>query len=347
MERYQVRVIEYDSAWVDAYEREAKVLKDVFGGHLVYLHHVGSTAVPGLVAKPVIDMIPVVDDIQALDAMTPQFAAWGYEGLGEFGLPGRRYFRKGGNHRTHQMHCYEVGSAEIARHLAFRDYLRANGDERERYGVLKKELAQKFPEDMDQYMQGKHDYIQESQVRALAWWARVPLIFITGPVGVGKTTVADALSMRLARERVAHWLMDLDRLTDFYPKAIGDPYGVGVAGQGLKALWTVMRSMGARLVIVPRVLESPHEVQHLAASIHGAEPWVVRLTATLPTLDDRLSQRESKENISWYHRRVRELVPLMETVALGDQVISTEEITPVAIAEAIFEALRHRLIGTR
>jgi GrpB-like predicted nucleotidyltransferase (UPF0157 family) len=96
--------------------------------------------------------------------------ALAYEALGEFGIPGRRYFRKGGDDRTHQAHVFQVGDPGVERHLAFRDYLRAHPGVAAEYGVLKAGLAQQFPEDIDKYMDGKDAFVKAAEQEALRWY---------------------------------------------------------------------------------------------------------------------------------------------------------------------------------
>ena len=166
-----VEVTDYNPAWPEAFEREAAALRAVFGDLLVAIHHVGSTAVPGLKAKPVIDIMPVVTDIRAVDALNGQMAALGYEAMGEGGLPGRRYFRKGGDVRTHNVHVYEQSNtAAIDRHLAVRDYLRRHPDAAAQYGEVKTALAQRVNHDIEAYMDGKDGFVQALQRMALAWY---------------------------------------------------------------------------------------------------------------------------------------------------------------------------------
>ena len=97
--------------------------------------------------------------------------ALGYEAMGEFGLVGRRYFRK--EHppgiRTHHVHTYQVGSPEIERHLAFRDYLLAHPEDAQKYGELKLKLAQKYPEDIEGYINGKDEFVKEIEKKAIQW----------------------------------------------------------------------------------------------------------------------------------------------------------------------------------
>ena len=121
-----ITVVPYDPAWPGLYEAEAQAIAGVLGQRLTAIHHIGSTAVPGLAAKPVIDIMPVVRAVTETDECRADFEALGYEYLGEFGIPGRRYLRKGGDERTHQMHIFASDDVHaIARHLAVRDYLRA------------------------------------------------------------------------------------------------------------------------------------------------------------------------------------------------------------------------------
>lgn len=165
-----ISVVEYNSAWREKFEREAGLFKNILKDELVAVHHIGSTAVPGLKAKPVIDIMPVVKDIARVDGFRAQFESAGYEYLGEFGIAGRRFLRKGGAHRTHNVHIFGVSSRyEIARHLAVRDYLHARPAEAAAYGELKARLALQFPEDIDGYCDGKDAFVKELEKKALAF----------------------------------------------------------------------------------------------------------------------------------------------------------------------------------
>ena len=108
----RVEVVGYRPEWERLYQTESGILRDILQGQLISVHHIGSTAVPGLAAKPVIDILAVVKEIGAVDAYSAAFEAEGYECMGEFGIPGRRYFRKGGDWRTHQIHMFAQGSRE-------------------------------------------------------------------------------------------------------------------------------------------------------------------------------------------------------------------------------------------
>jgi GrpB-like predicted nucleotidyltransferase (UPF0157 family) len=166
----RVEVVAHDPRWPGLFRQEAEELQDIFGGLIVAIHHIGSTSVPGLSAKPVIDVLPVVRSIEAVDGFHAEMERRGYTVWGEYGLPGRRFFTKGGAvNRTHNIHFFQRGDAAIQRHLAFRDYLTAHAAEAEAYAELKRALARQFPTDIEGYMDGKDAFIQEMQARALAW----------------------------------------------------------------------------------------------------------------------------------------------------------------------------------
>ena len=139
-------VTEYNPAWPGDFAREADAIRELLGENCVAIHHIGSTAVEGLAAKPIIDIMPVVRRLSAVDSAAPALKRLGYEYLGEFGIPGRRYLRKGGDERTHQVHIFAWDDAEnINRHLAVRDYLRTHPAERDAYAALKLRLSAQYP----------------------------------------------------------------------------------------------------------------------------------------------------------------------------------------------------------
>ena len=168
----RVNVVAHNPAWKDAFEVEAAQLIRVLADLVVAVHHIGSTAIPGICAKPIIDILLEVEDIGRLDLETAKLEAAGYEAKGEFGIPGRRYFRKddGRGVRTHQVHAFQTGDGHVDRHLAFRDYMIAHPESARAYGALKQLLAREHPDDIDAYMDGKDSYIKEQERNALAWW---------------------------------------------------------------------------------------------------------------------------------------------------------------------------------
>lgn len=167
----RVVLVPHDPKWARDYSEESARIATSLGDLLVAIHHVGSTAIPDIAAKPVIDMLVEVEDVRALDAAADRLEGLGYEAMGEFGIPGRRYFRKddAAGRRTHQIHGFAVGATEVRRHLAFRDFLRANPDEARRYEQLKHALAGRYPEDMEAYTDGKTELIAELDALAAQW----------------------------------------------------------------------------------------------------------------------------------------------------------------------------------
>lgn len=169
----KVEVVPYHSDWPEKFQAEARALAELFGDLLLSIHHFGSTAIPGISAKPIIDVLIIVSDVQAVDRLNDRLRARGYMPVGEYGIPGRRFFYKGTeDHRTHHLHVYEQGNPHILRHLAFRDYMCAHPYTAREYSRLKERLAQQFPEDMDSYIAGKNAFVKEQEQRALEWYRK-------------------------------------------------------------------------------------------------------------------------------------------------------------------------------
>ena len=170
-----VIVVAYDPQWPARFAEEAARLAPVFGRELITIHHIGSTSIPGMAAKPIIDMMPVVQQIAAVDALNPVMESLDYEARGEYGIPGRRYFVKGqGAQRSHHVHVFAVDHPDVARHLNFRDFLIAHPTEAAAYASLKQALARQFPYDMEAYIAGKDGFIKEIDRRAVAWRSELP-----------------------------------------------------------------------------------------------------------------------------------------------------------------------------
>lgn len=165
----KVEVMPYSESWNRDFEKEAVVLRGIFGAEMIEIHHIGSTSVQGLSAKPIIDIMPVVKDISKIDQYNGRMAAIGYEAKGENRIARRRYFQKGGDERTHHVHIYEVGSSEIERHLAFRNFLQTHPEKAKVYGDLKDKLAQQFPYDIEAYINGKAELAAQIEREAMEW----------------------------------------------------------------------------------------------------------------------------------------------------------------------------------
>ncbi|CAN5634581.1 GrpB family protein [soil metagenome] len=166
----EVRVVPHDPTWTEKFETEAAVLRSALGGEVLAVHHIGSTAVPDLPAKPTIDVLVEVREIGKVDGFDGAMAERGYEARGEHGIPGRRFFTKDrGSRRTHNVHVFEAGTPEVERHLVFRDYLIQHPETARAYGTLKRDLAKEFPTDIEAYMDGKDAFVKEIEREVLSW----------------------------------------------------------------------------------------------------------------------------------------------------------------------------------
>lgn len=163
----------HSPAWTLMARAESDALKAALGDRLLEVEHMGSTAIPGIAAKPIIDLMPIARDEASLDAMEAGVRKLGYEWLGEFGIPGRRYCRRNDpatGKRRFQLHCFAQDATEIDRHLAFRDYLRAHSEIAKAYEAEKRRAAALHPDDTLAYNDAKNDWIKRTERDALAWW---------------------------------------------------------------------------------------------------------------------------------------------------------------------------------
>ncbi|SFL60776.1 GrpB domain, predicted nucleotidyltransferase, UPF0157 family [Paenibacillus sp. 1_12] len=167
----RVEVLPYDEKWSILFKEEAAKIKTVYGDKILNIHHIGSTAIPSVYAKPIIDIMVVVKDISKVDSFNYEMQLLGYTPKGENGIPERRYFNKGGNARTHHLHAFQTGNENILRHLAFRDYLNEFPDKAKMYSELKLKLSKEFPTDITNYIDGKNALVKELDLMALKWYS--------------------------------------------------------------------------------------------------------------------------------------------------------------------------------
>lgn len=154
-----IEVVPYDSEWITQFEVESKKIKEALGDNCITVHHVGSTAVPGLWAKPIIDMIPVVKNIFEVDQRNRQMESLNYLVKGESGMLFRRYFQRKSSLPACNIHVYEEGSGEIERLTKLRDFLKANADYREEYSNLKRKISAQT-NDITDYTLSKDGFIK-------------------------------------------------------------------------------------------------------------------------------------------------------------------------------------------
>ncbi|OAN70313.1 hypothetical protein A8B78_20790 [Jannaschia sp. EhC01] len=168
-------VVPHDPNWKLAFEVEAEAIKNALGNTPMQLHHIGSTAIPGILAKPIIDLLGEVSTLEDAEANAHVFEGLGYEVMGAYDIEGRRYFRKidGNGTRTHHLHVFEKGSTHVERHLAFRDFLRAYPKVAEEYSSLKGSLTQSGAPSRDAYVDGKDPFVSRVEPKAVDWFRRL------------------------------------------------------------------------------------------------------------------------------------------------------------------------------
>lgn len=171
-----VVIADYDAGWPEAFQDLKQALEAGLGPLALAIEHVGSTAVPGLAAKPIIDLDVVIESVDRLPQAIAALARLGYVHQGDRGIAGREMFwrlgpdvpRDGSGRSWPEHHLYVCArdSAELARHLAFRDYLRAHPKTAAAYAKLKRGLARRFPRDREAYSRAKTEFVAAALRRA-------------------------------------------------------------------------------------------------------------------------------------------------------------------------------------
>jgi GrpB-like predicted nucleotidyltransferase (UPF0157 family)/broad-specificity NMP kinase len=156
-----VEVVPYDPAWPAAYQAEEARLRAALGDQVVAIHHIGSTAVPNLDAKPIIDILVAVHRLEDAVACIPPLRQLGYAFIDYPQNRDRRFFRKG-KPRSHHLHIVEQDSPDLGDKLAFRDALRADPDLRQGYADLKTQLATHYKDDRATYSERKTAFVKNA-----------------------------------------------------------------------------------------------------------------------------------------------------------------------------------------
>ncbi|MGD9890018.1 MAG: GrpB family protein [Dehalococcoidia bacterium] len=159
-----IEVVAYNPDWPRWFDAERDRLLQVLGVVAVRIDHIGSTAVPGLAAKPVIDILAIVEPFPLPPALIAGVESLDYEFKGEYGIVGRQYFRTR-PHARH-LHVFAPGSLEVGRHLLFRDYLRSHPEAAREYGTLKRRLAAEHRRNREAYTDGKAGLVRAILERA-------------------------------------------------------------------------------------------------------------------------------------------------------------------------------------
>ncbi len=163
MRTSKVVVLPYDSSWKFDFEKIKSEIETAVGDLIVGIEHVGSTSVEGLSAKPCIDIDVIIKDYSMFSAVVFKLAEIGYFHEGDLGITDREAFAYSGKSHLQKHHLYVCPqySAELRRHIAFRDFLRKNPDAVKKYSVVKETAARLFPEDIEKYISYKSPYIEE------------------------------------------------------------------------------------------------------------------------------------------------------------------------------------------
>lgn len=168
----EIRVVPYDPEWKSLYAREEALLRQIFGGLLLEIHHFGSTSIPGMPSKPIIDILITVPDIQAVDALDGAMLRHGYASRDENGIPGRRYFikfKEDGENHTHHVHVYEPANSHVADELLFRDFLSGDAAAFRAYATVKLEAAETHRFSPAAYTGAKAECVRRILEQARQW----------------------------------------------------------------------------------------------------------------------------------------------------------------------------------
>lgn len=169
-EQREVELVPHNPEWEKLADQEAQHILDSLSIPVVGIYHIGSTSVPGIKAKPILDFVMEVENMEKLIQESPKLEGIGYVSKGEYGIPGRQFFTKDTHgERTHHLHVFQSGHPDIERHLVFRDYLRANPEAARAYEELKEQLAERFPDKSNMYTEAKSDFILSMDEVARYW----------------------------------------------------------------------------------------------------------------------------------------------------------------------------------
>lgn len=168
MEKRILQLSKYNKIWIKNFIKEKQIITKILKNELTGIYHIGSTSINSIVAKPIIDILVSVRNINKIDKYYKLFYKNGYIAEGEKGIKGRRYFVKkdGIKHLVH-IHIFEENTKNIKRHLAFKNYLIKNPYWALKYSNLKKRLNKQYKSDLEKYIEGKIRFIKRIENKAL------------------------------------------------------------------------------------------------------------------------------------------------------------------------------------
>jgi hypothetical protein len=163
----------------------------------------------------------------------------------------------------------------------------------------------------------------------------VPVLVITGPVGVGKTRVMEEVSDRLGAAGVPHAFVDMDAMRSAYPAPPGDRFNTRLGFRNLAAAWENYRAVGSERLVLADVVESRADLDGYREAVPGAAVTLVRLRASVPTLQARVAGREIGSGREWHLARAAELAAQMDRDALEDLLVETDGRTVGEVAREV------------
>jgi GrpB-like predicted nucleotidyltransferase (UPF0157 family) len=168
LRRGTVKLVDHHPKWAEYFAEEKQLLFKILREKVLDIRHIGSTSIPGVSAKPILDILAAVKNLTDVEAFTQDLNTIGYEDKDDGGVPGRRFFVKGAEaKRTHHLNFCEMNSVFWRSHLAFCDYLERHPRIAREYSALKRGLAKRFPNDRRAYTAGKEEFVRSTLNRAM------------------------------------------------------------------------------------------------------------------------------------------------------------------------------------
>lgn len=173
----EIKVVPYHYIWPELYKREKTILESIFGKLILDIHHFGSTSIKGMSAKPIIDIMVIVENIDLIDNYNELMIEKGYIPRGENGINERRYFIKlnpdnSGNHTCH-IHIYQKGNQHITDELMFRDYLEVDAESFKEYEKIKIKAARHYRHSPRAYVDAKCNCIKKIMEKARQYYIKI------------------------------------------------------------------------------------------------------------------------------------------------------------------------------
>lgn len=207
-----VIVVSYNEQWPEMFKQEAARIQRVLSPHITHIYHIGSTAIPRMAAKPIIDMLLECENLNDIEIIATQLASLGYAPMRRQIIPHKSFFvSRYGEQIKYNLHLHERGSTQIKRHVNFRDYMIQHPEDAHTYATLKKNLAKQFSHDMSAYVSGKDKLVQAIDVKAKLWDGRKKdyTEAHTGPVA------KDWSATQLIKAMIANWNVHMTHFAQY------------------------------------------------------------------------------------------------------------------------------------